>query len=246
MNMNRNSAVSLAGAIAKQSSDIAGNIVDIAVFPPFVYIPAVAEVLKAEKILVGAQDVYYTGQEEKGGAFTGEISVAMLKDVGCEYVLCGHSERRHILGEDNQMVQKKVLAALKGGLLPVLCVGELIEERRAGKTMKVVSGHVKTGLAGLSAEEACKVTIAYEPVWAIGTGETASPAQAQEVHAAIRQLLGQLYDNETADNMRILYGGSVKPANAADLMCQPDIDGALVGGASLKVEDFVGIIKAAQ
>lgn len=246
MNLNHKSATALVDGIAKQCSDIADNAVDIAVFPPFVYIPAVTEVLSGQKISVGAQDVYYVPQEEKSGAFTGEISVAMLKDVNCNYVLCGHSERRHVLGEDDQMVQKKLLASLKGGLLPVLCVGEKIEERKADKTMDVVSRQTKAGLAGLNAEDVLKVTIAYEPVWAIGTGETATPQQAQEVHAAIRKLLGEMYNSQTADNIRILYGGSVKPGNAADLMSQVDIDGALVGGASLKVEDFVGIIKAAQ
>jgi triosephosphate isomerase (TIM) len=244
MNMNKTSGPALAQGIAKQTADAASK-VDIAVFPPFVYITAVVQALAGSKIAVGGQDVYFVPQEEKSGAFTGEISVAMLKDVACQYVLIGHSERRHILKEDDTMIQKKVAAVLKGGLLPMLCIGELLEERRAGKTMQVVSEQVQAGLSGVTSEDIKKVTLAYEPVWAIGTGETATPAQAQEVHAMIRKLIEKLYDKKTADNMRILYGGSVKPNNAAELMGQPDIDGALVGGASLKVEDFVGIVKAA-
>jgi triosephosphate isomerase len=169
----------------------------------------------------------------------------MLKDVGCSYCLCGHSERRHVIGESDELINKKVAAAVSGGLLPILCVGELLEEREASKTNDIVTRHVKEGLAGLSAEKLKAVTIAYEPVWAIGTGLTATPDQAQQVHDFIRKLLGQMYDEKIAEEIRILYGGSVKPNNAAELMSQKDIDGLLVGGASLKADDFLAIIQAA-
>jgi triosephosphate isomerase len=169
----------------------------------------------------------------------------MLKDVGCLYCLCGHSERRHVIGETDELINKKVAAAITGGLLPILCVGELLEEREASQTNEVVTRQVKGGLAGLNAEKVQAVTIAYEPVWAIGTGLTATPEQAQEVHEFIRKLLGQMYNEEIAEEIRILYGGSVKPDNAAELMSQKDIDGSLVGGASMKADDFLAIIQAA-
>lgn len=242
MNTDRSSAAALADSLAKQTVDLAGKAVDVAVFPPFVYLKGVSDILSSTGITVGGQDVYH----EANGAFTGEISVEMLKDVGCKLVLCGHSERRHVLGESDQVVHQKLTAGLKGGLEPVLCVGETLDERKADKTMEVVSSQVKAGLEGLSKEELLKVTVAYEPVWAIGTGETATPTQAQEVHAAIRELLTELYDSDSSSQIRILYGGSVKPDNAAELLGQADIDGALVGGASLKVDDFVSIIKAGQ
>jgi triosephosphate isomerase len=169
----------------------------------------------------------------------------MLKDIGCAYCLCGHSERRHVICETDELINKKVAAAIGGGLLPILCVGELLVEREASQTKEVVTRQLKEGLAGLSAEKLSAVTIAYEPVWAIGTGLTATPPQAQEVHDLIRKLLGQMYDDQLAEEIRILYGGSVKPGNAADLMGQRDIDGLLVGGASLKADDFLAIIQAA-
>jgi triosephosphate isomerase len=169
----------------------------------------------------------------------------MLKDVGCTYVLCGHSERRHVIGESDELVSKKVSAAITGGLLPILCVGELLEERKEGRTVEVVTRQMERGLAGLSAEKVSAVVVAYEPVWAIGTGLTATPEQAQEVHALIRELLSEAYDSQLAEGISILYGGSVKPGNAAELMREKDVDGLLVGGASLKAEDFVAIIEAA-
>ncbi|OHB78948.1 MAG: triose-phosphate isomerase [Planctomycetes bacterium RBG_16_55_9] len=181
---------------------------------------------------------------EVSGAFTGEISASMLKDVGCTYCLCGHSERRHVIGETDELVNKKVTAAIGGGLLPVLCVGELLAERQATQTNEVVTRQLKKGLAGLNGAKLSAVTIAYEPVWAIGTGLTATPEQAQEVHELIRRLLGQMYDEPLAEEIRILYGGSVKPSNAAELMGQKDVDGLLVGGASLKADDFIAIIEA--
>ena len=240
MNTDSDTSVGLAKAVASGSSEIVDQ-VHVAVIPPFVYIPAVVKAVSTARIAVGAQDIYY----KQKGAFTGEISASMLKDTGCTYALCGHSERRHVIGENDELVNKKVAAAISGGLLPVLCVGELIEERKASKTEEVVTRQLKNGLAGLTAEKVSAVTIAYEPVWAIGTGLTATPQQAQEVHALIRKLIGQMYDAQLAEEIRILYGGSVKPNNAAELMHEQDIDGLLVGGASLNADDFLAIIQAA-
>lgn len=241
MNTDGRTSVELVERIAGGSVEAASQSVTVAVCPPFVYLQSVAKALSSSNIAVGAQDMYF----EPDGAFTGEISASMLKDVGCSYCLCGHSERRHVIGESDELINRKVIAAISGGLLPILCVGELLEEREASKTNDVVTRHVKKGLAGLSAEKIEAVTIAYEPVWAIGTGLTATPDQAQEVHDFIRKLLGQMYDKKTAEGIRVLYGGSVKPNNAAELMGQKDIDGVLVGGASLKAEDFLAIIQAA-
>ena len=241
MNTDSRSSVELAGAVVSGSAGVAREKVTVAVIPPFVYLPAVVRAVSASGVAVGAQDVYF----EAKGAFTGEISPGMLKDVGCTYVLCGHSERRHVLGEPDELVGKKVTAALGGGLLPILCVGELLAERDAGQMEQVVERHLRTGLAGLSAEKMSAVTIAYEPVWAIGTGRTATPQQAQEVHAFIRALLAKMYDKALAQEIRIQYGGSVKGDNAKELMQQPDVDGLLVGGASLKADEFVRIIQAA-
>ncbi len=241
MNTDSNSSVELGKRIASESLEATSHDVTVAVCPPFVYLQAVARALSASSVAVGAQDIYY----EPKGAFTGEISASMLKDIGCTYCLCGHSERRHVIGETDELINKKVAAGISGGLLPILCVGELRAEREASQTNEVVTRQMKNGLAGLSAEKVSAVTIAYEPVWAIGTGLTATPQQAQEVHDFIRKLLGQMYDGQLAEEIRILYGGSVKPDNAADLMSQRDIDGVLVGGASLKADDFLAIIQAA-
>ena len=241
MNMNSQTSVELVERIACGSVETAGQSVTVAVCPPFVYLQAVAKALSSSNIAVGAQDMYF----ESDGAFTGEISASMLKDVGCSYCICGHSERRHVIGESDELINKKVTAAIGGGLLPILCVGELLEEREASRTNEVVTRHVKKGLAGLNAEKLQAVTIAYEPVWAIGTGLTATPDQTQEMHDFIRKLLGQMYNEKIAEEIRILYGGSVKPNNAAELMSQKDIDGLLVGGASLKANDFLAIIEAA-
>jgi triosephosphate isomerase len=241
MNTDSSTSVELAELIASGSVRTAGQSVTVAVCPPFVYLQAVAKSLSASSIGIGAQDVYF----ESKGAFTGEISTSMLKDIGCAYCLCGHSERRHVIGETDELINKKVTAAIGGGLLPILCVGELLAEREAEQTNEVVTRQLKEGLSGLSAEKLSAVTIAYEPVWAIGTGLTATPQQAQEVHEFIRKLLGQMYDDRLAEEIRILYGGSVKPGNAAELMGQKDVDGLLVGGASLKADDFLKIIEAA-
>ncbi len=241
MNMTGESSIELVKSLSQAAQDIDRQQVDIAVIPPFVYLQSVVRAINTSSIAVGAQDLYC---EEKG-AFTGEISAAMLKDVGCTYVLCGHSERRHVIGETDELINRKMESAILGGLLPILCVGELLEEREAEKTEEVVNRQIKQGLAELSLEKAEAVTIAYEPVWAIGTGKTATPEQAQQVHAMIRQLLEEMYNSDLADHVRIQYGGSVKPNNAADLMAREDIDGALVGGASLKADDFTAIIEAA-
>jgi triosephosphate isomerase len=241
MNTNAHTSYTLARSIAAAADGIAGEQVSVAVCPPFVYLQQVAQALGASDIAVGAQDVYF----ESDGAFTGEISCAMLKDIGCAYVIIGHSERRHVTGETDELINKKLQAAVNSGLLPILCVGELLSQRKAGQTESVVTAQIKQDLAGLCRERLAAVTIAYEPVWAIGTGVNATPQQAQEAHQMIRSLIAELYDGSAAEQLRIQYGGSAKPGNAAELMAQPDVDGLLVGGASLKADDFVAIIKAA-
>jgi triosephosphate isomerase (TIM) len=239
MNTNRASAVALAEALAKQAESIQG--VDLAVCPPSCYLDAVGHALAGSKVALGAQNMYH----EKDGAYTGELSAAMLLDLGCKYVILGHSERRHILGETDAAINKKVHAALAAGLLPILCVGELLSEREAGKTMNVIQTQFDGSLAGVSADQMAKVVIAYEPVWAIGTGKVATPQQAEDVHLALRKIIAGRYNASIADSVRLQYGGSVKPDNAASLLKQPDIDGALVGGASLKVDQFLGIVAGA-
>jgi len=240
MNTDSISSVELVREITQGCRGLAGERVDVAVYPPFVYLAPAVKSMGSGNISVGGQDLYF----EQKGAFTGEISAAMLKDIGCVRVLCGHSERRHVIGEGDELINKKVIAAINGGLLPTLCIGELLEQRQAGQTEEVVRRHLNKGLEGLCDERVLAVTIAYEPVWAIGTGLTATPQQAQEVHAFIRGLLGELYNDDVAAELRIQYGGSVKPANAAELMVQADVDGLLVGGASLKAADFIAIIEA--
>jgi triosephosphate isomerase len=232
-----------AGALAREVRAAAESLadrVDVAVAPPFTALAAVAAELRGSRIGLGAQNLHWESQ----GAFTGEVSAAMLVDAGCRFVLCGHSERRQFFGDTDEWVQRKTRAALAGGLHPIVCVGETLPERESGRTLEVVGRQVRAALAGLSADQVGKLTVAYEPVWAIGTGRTATSAQAQEVHAALRAILRELAP-AVADAVRILYGGSVKPDNAAELMSQPDVDGALVGGASLKAADFSGIIQGA-
>lgn len=240
MNMDRAGAVELARAVAAGVLELEG--VDVGVFPAFVHLDAVGGALREaeSKIVLGAQDCY-PGEH---GAFTGEVSPVMLKDVGCMSVLAGHSERRHVIGEDDETVNKKALAALGAGMQCILCVGETIEQRRAGKTDAVNERQVRTGLAGVTGEMVERLTIAYEPVWAIGTGETATPEDAQDAHEKIRRVIGDVLGNDAAASMRIQYGGSVKPDNAAELLACPDIDGGLIGGASLKVESFLAIVRA--
>ncbi|MEX2216068.1 MAG: triose-phosphate isomerase [Phycisphaeraceae bacterium] len=219
----------------------AADKVDVAVCPAFPYLTAVGAIIKGSGIKLGAQDCYH----EANGAFTGEVSVSMLKDIGVEVVLTGHSERRHVIGENDVLINAKTRAALNAGLEVILCVGEKIEQREAGQTDAINAGQTWYGLAGVTAHQMSKVTIAYEPVWAIGTGKTATEADAQNAHAAIRKVLGSMYGDAIAQATRIQYGGSVKPSNAKGLFGQADIDGGLIGGASLKAEDFVGILNAA-
>ncbi len=240
MNTDAKSASALALGLAKALDASVYKAVDVAVCPPFVYLQDVANALAGSKISLGAQNVYF----EDNGAFTGETSCAMLKDLCCEYVILGHSERRHVLGETDALINKKMHKALASGLKPIFAVGELLAQRESNETDKVVKTQIEKGLAGITAEQMKDVTIAYEPVWAIGTGKTATPEQAQEVHAAIRALILKMYNKNIADAVRIQYGGSAKPSNAAELLGKQDVDGLLVGGASLKVEDFAGIIKA--
>ncbi|MGI9467826.1 MAG: triose-phosphate isomerase [Rubripirellula sp.] len=214
--------------------------VEVALCPPSVYLSTVAEVVAGTPVGLGAQNLYAADD----GAFTGEVNASMLTDVGCRYVILGHSERRAIMGECDKMVSEKLHAALAGNLVPIVCVGETLEDRESDATEKVVESQIRGSLAGLDEVRAAGIVIAYEPVWAIGTGRTASPEQAEEVHAFIRKLLGELFTDDVAAQIRIQYGGSVKPGNAEELLGQPNIDGALVGGASLKAEDFLGIINA--
>jgi len=211
---------------------------EIVVCPPFTALSEVAELLKGRNIKLGAQNVFHDDQ----GAFTGEVSPLMLKELGVEYVIVGHSERRRIMKEDDETINKKIKAVLAKGMTPIFCVGETLEEREKGLTFCVVEKQVREGFYGLSKEQAKNVVIAYEPVWAIGTGRVATPYQAQEVHAFIRKLLSEMYDAETANEVRILYGGSIKPSNFLGLILQEDIDGGLVGGASI-TEEFVELAR---
>ena len=215
--------------------------VDVGVFPSFVYLKEVYDIFRDSKLFVGAQNM----NSEKCGAFTGEVSGAMLRDIGCTHVIIGHSERRTIYQETNLMINAKLKAALLNDLNPILCVGERQEERDADKTREVVETQLSGGLANLTSEQVKGLTIAYEPVWAIGTGKTATPEQANEVHTFIRNTMRSKYDDDTAQNIRIQYGGSVNAKNANDLLGQPEIDGALVGGASLDPNSFLDIVSEA-
>jgi triosephosphate isomerase len=214
--------------------------VDIVIVPPFTALAAVSEILSKEAIVrLGAQNM----SAEKGGAFTGEISAAMIREFFTRYVVLGHSERRTLFGETDEIVNKKTKAALAATLIPIVCIGETLAERDANQVEAVLERQLRGSLAGLDAEQLADTVIAYEPVWAIGTGRTATPEQAQEAHAFIRKTLTAMSDAATADKIRIQYGGSVKPGNTAELMAQPDIDGALVGGASLDPRGFAEIVK---
>jgi triosephosphate isomerase len=214
---------------------------DVIVCPPFTSLSEANSLLKGTKIKLGAQNMYF----EDNGAFTGEISASMLKSVGCEYVILGHSERRTIFNESDELINKKIKKALQAGLTPIFCVGETLEEREKNVTNDIIERQVVNGLKDLTAEDLGNIILAYEPVWAIGTGKTATPAQAQEVHEFIRNLIVKNFQAAAADKLVIQYGGSVKPDNAADLLSQKDIDGALVGGACLKADSFIEIIKSA-
>ena len=215
--------------------------VEIGIAPPFTALHAASKRLGGSKLQLASQNVHFESQ----GAYTGEISVGMLKEVGCDYAIIGHSERRSLFGETDEGCSRKVGAALNGGLRVILCIGETLEQREAGQTLSVVSTQLETGLAEVAGPRATDVVVAYEPVWAIGTGKTASPTQAQEVHAHLRKVLREKLGDAAADAMRLQYGGSMKPANARDLLSQPDVDGGLIGGAALKAPDFLAICKAA-
>lgn len=217
-----------------------GSAVEVAVGCPSIFLSAVSETLAESPIGLAGQNMHWA----KDGAYTGEVSAAMLLDAGCTHVIIGHSERRHGMGETDEQVNKKLKAALDAGLYPIVCIGETLEEREANRTESVVASQLEGSLAGLSPEQMNKTVLAYEPVWAIGTGKTATPQQAQDVHAFIRKWLNQTFGEKTASIVKIQYGGSVKPDNAEELLACPDIDGALVGGASLKASDFLGIIQA--
>ena len=230
-------AVALAGELRQRIGDIED--VETAVGVNFVALARVAEALEGSKIGVAAQNMYF----EPEGAFTGEVFARMILSAGAQYVMLGHSERRHVFGETSDLVRKKLDTALAAGLKPILCVGETLDERTAERTEEVVKEHVTSALSGRSAEDVRRVTIAYEPVWAIGTGETATPEQAEEVHVFIRRLLAEGWDEGLSRDVRIQYGGSVKPENVDGLMAEADIDGALVGGASLKADSFERIVK---
>ena len=239
MNLDRRAGVDLAAAVRSHLEGLEG--VEGAIYPPFVYIEEVARACAGTALAVGGQDIC----DQEVGAFTGEVSGAMLRDVGATTVLVGHSERRHVYGETDDKCALKVRRALASGLKVCLCIGETLEQRDAGQTEKVCSTQLHGSLNGLSAEDMGQITIAYEPVWAIGTGQTASPDQAGAAHAYVRGVLSGLFNQAVADATRILYGGSVKPSNAADLLSVPDIDGALVGGAALTAENFLPILDAA-
>jgi triosephosphate isomerase len=234
-------AIELANGLKRELFTLDFAKVDVVLCPPFTALSEVYEVITDSDIQLGAQDVHWMQE----GAFTGEVSCKMLQDAGCKFVIIGHSERRQYFGETNESVNKKLKAALSCGLTPIVCVGETLKERESNLIFKVLDDHLKYGLKDISGEDLIKTVIAYEPVWAIGTGKTATPAQAQEAQKYIRDLLKKLYNKDTADSVRIQYGGSVKPENISELMNQPDIDGALVGGASLTVDSFSEIIKKA-
>lgn len=237
-----NEAIELTNGLKREFDCLETLGLEVVLCPPYTALSDVSELIMDTDIQLGAQDIYW--QDE--GAFTGEVSGKMLKDAGCKFVIIGHSERRQFFGETNETVNKKIPAALRNGLTPIVCIGENLSEREKGATFKVLTDHIENGLKGLSTEDVQKIIIAYEPVWAIGTGKTATPAQAQEAHKFIRDLLKKLYTDVIAQNIRIQYGGSVKPENAFELIKQPDIDGALVGGASLSVESFSRIAKSAS
>jgi len=248
-NWKMNTTLDEALALASDVRRLLGQVrdVEVAVLPPFLYIHPVAKRLEGSAIEVGGQDVYNAnatdGEPLHFGAFTGEISALMLKSVGCTYVVVGHSERRQLFGDTDALVGRKIRASLDGGLKPILCVGETLDEREGGRALVRVGTQLREGLRLVRREEAEKIVVAYEPVWAIGTGRTATNEQAQEVHAFIRKQLAERFDAAAADAIRIQYGGSVKAENAAGLMAMPDIDGALVGGASLKADSFAGIVR---
>jgi triosephosphate isomerase (TIM) len=237
MNKTLKQAEEFISVLKKNVADVKGR--DIVICPTYTALQAAANLLRGSNIALGGQNMHW----EQKGAFTGEISGEMLVDAGCKYVIIGHSERRQYFGETNETVNKKMNAAYRYGLVPIVCVGETLEEREKDLTLKVIQKQINEGIAGLSGENAKKLVVAYEPVWAIGTGRTATPAQAEEVHLKIRELLTVLYTAPVAQGIRILYGGSVKPDNVSELMKQPNINGGLVGGASLEADSFTQLVK---
>ncbi len=241
MNMTKAEAAALVDGLAKTLGSSLP--VEVAVCPPFVYLDTVADHIKGTAMKLGAQNCYF----ETKGAFTGEVSPQMLLDVGCTFVIIGHSERRHTIGkgECDGMINKKVHAALKAGLKPILAIGEKLEQRDGNQMEAILTQQLKDGLAGLTAEQMATITVAYEPVWAIGTGRNATPQQAQDAHVHIRKVLAEMFGQAVAANTTIQYGGSMNAANAAELMAQKDVDGGLIGGASLKIDDFTKIVQAA-
>ncbi|MBN1385088.1 MAG: triose-phosphate isomerase [Elusimicrobia bacterium] len=237
MNKTVGEAVELAGLLKQNLQDVKDR--EIVICPTYISIFAVKEVIKNSNVKLGAQNMYF----EKSGAFTGEVSAFMLKNAGCDYVIIGHSERRQYFGETDEGINKKLHVANKEGLIPIVCIGETLTQREKNETFSVIEKQIKTGIAGLDAEQAKKLVVAYEPVWAIGTGKTATPQQAEEVHAFIRKLYSEIYGKDAAECVRILYGGSVKPNNISEIMKQPNIDGGLIGGASLKADDFIKLVR---
>lgn len=241
MNNNREQAFKLASEVIHMVEDEITHQTEVVIIPPFVHLSSIGKLLDGvDKLHLGAQNCHH----EESGAYTGEVSASMLKSVSCDYVLVGHSERREYFEESHELLAKKTDAALNGGLTPIFCCGEKLDSRENGRQNEVVKQQIEESLFHLDKKTIPSVVIAYEPVWAIGTGKTASSEQAQEMHAYIRNLLAEQYDSETAENVSILYGGSVKPGNAGELFAQKDIDGGLIGGASLKSRDFTDIIKA--
>lgn len=241
MHMNLSETIQLISEIKKKVEDLDTNC-GVIICPPFTSLDAAAAMIKDSRIKLGAQNMHY----ENKGAFTGEVSADMLMSVGCEFVILGHSERRTIFKESDELINKKIHAAISAGLTPIFCIGETLDEREKGITFDVVKRQMNIGLENVSSENAERMIIAYEPVWAIGTGKTASPQQAEEVHAYLRNLLTEIYDSNTANEITIQYGGSVKPDNANELFSQQNIDGGLIGGACLKADSFVDIISAAE
>lgn len=242
MNAGPSEAKQLVRNIRKEMVDINPKS-EVLVCPPYVSLSVVQEeLMDLNSVVIGAQNVHF----EDNGAFTGELSTQMLKEAGCRYVIIGHSERRQFFCESDETVNKKVKKCLNDGLKPIVCVGESLEQRKAGKHKDLVKKQIKAAFSGIEAENAKKIVIAYEPIWAIGTGETATPGQAQEMHELIRNEIKRMYNEETASSIRILYGGSMKPENAGDLLKQADVDGGLIGGASLKAHSFVSIIITAE
>ena len=243
-NWKMNTDLAAATQLAQDVVETVGNpgAVHVAVCPPFISLDAVFGALRGSEVRLGAQNMHHVD----AGAYTGEVAASMVRSVGCHYVILGHSERRQYFGETDAGVNAKVKQALAHGLIPIVCVGEVLDERKAGRERDVVQTQVVSALDGVSVDDSAQLVIAYEPVWAIGTGETATPEQAQDMHAFIRGLLGAQFGEASARGIHILYGGSMKPANAADLLRQTDVDGGLIGGASLKADSFAALVQAAQ